>query len=57
MYKFFIKYILHVFVISPRKNSSPVKKYKIFNIFYFYLFLFFTGLDETSSCFSAVQIL
>jgi len=26
-----------------------VKKYKIFNIF--------TGLDETSSCFSAVQII
>lgn len=43
----FIKYNLHIFVISSRKISSQWKKYKIF---------FFTGLDEISSCFSAVQI-
>lgn len=40
--------MLHIFVISSRKKFFPVKKYKIFHIF--------TDLGETSSCFSAVQI-
>lgn len=42
----FIKYNLHIFVISSRKFLPSEKNIKSF----------FTGLDEISSCLSAVQI-